>query len=99
MPKNAAQKVDQRALQVPQRQIAVEDQSLALVEHRRVRGVVVGAVGAADDNDADRRLAGQHGADLHRRGLRAQHRRWRVSLRGEVERVLVGARRDDAAGC
>ncbi len=37
------------------------------------------------------RLARQHGADLHRRGLRAQHRRRQVALRGKVERVVVGA--------
>ena len=92
MPKKRAQEIDQRALQMAQREVAIEDQALALVEHRRVRRVVVGAVGAADDDDADRRRLRQHGADLHRRGLRAQHRRRLVALRRQVERVLVGAR-------
>ena len=88
-----AQEVDQRALQMAERQVAIEDQALALVEHRRVRRVMVGAIGAADDDDADRRRLRQHGADLHRRGLRAQHRRRLVALRRQVERVVVGARR------
>ena len=92
MPKKRAQEVDQRALQMAERQVAIEDQALALVEHRRVRRVVVGAVGAADDDDADRRRLRQHGADLHRRGLRAQHRRRRVARARQVERVVVGAR-------
>ena len=76
-----------------ERHVAIEHQTLALVEHRRVRRVVVGAIGAADHDHADRRLLRQHGADLHRRGLRAQHRRRPVASRRQIERVVVGARR------
>ena len=82
MREEGAQEIDQAAFQVAERQVAIDDQPLALMEHRRVRGVVVGAIGAADDDDPDRRLLRQHGADLHRRGVRAQHRRRLVALRG-----------------
>jgi hypothetical protein len=35
----------------------------------------------------------KHGANLHRRGLGAQHRWRQVALRGQIERVVIGARR------
>ncbi len=73
--------------------VAVERQPLALVEHRRVRGVVVGAVGAPDGDHPERQIARQHRAHLHRRGVGAQHARRFVAGRGQVERVVVGARR------
>ncbi len=92
MPKNCTEEVDQRALQMAKRQVAIEDQALALVEHRRVGCVMVGAVGAADDDGADRRRLVEHGADLHRRGVGAQHRRRLVAARRQVERVVIGAR-------
>ena len=92
MPKKVRRKSISAPFEVAESEVAVQHQAFALVEHRRVRRVVVGAVGAADDDDADRRLLGQHGADLHRRGLGAQHRRWGVALCRQVERVVVGAR-------
>jgi hypothetical protein len=69
-----AQEVDQAALEVPERDRAVDHQPLDLVEHGRVRRVVVGAEGAAGHDHPDRRLLRQHGPDLHRRGVRPQHR-------------------------
>ena len=50
----------------------IDDQPLDLVEHRRVRRVVVFAIHLARRDDAHRRLLRQHGADLDRRGVRAQ---------------------------
>ena len=45
-----------------------------LVEHRAVGGVQrVGAEAPARADHVHRQRAGQHGADLHRRGVRAQH--------------------------
>jgi hypothetical protein len=65
-----------------------------LVEHRRVRGVAVLTEDAARRDDADRRrLLRHHGADLHRRGVRAQqHRAARRRVR-EIEGVVHRARR------
>ena len=48
------------------------DQALDLMEHGRMRGVVVAAVCAARRDDAKRRLTVLHGADLHRRRMGAQ---------------------------
>lgn len=56
-----------------ERDALVDHQPLDLMEHRRVRRIRVGAIGAARRDDADRRLLVQHGADLHRRGVGAQH--------------------------
>ena len=84
--------VVERALEVGHRDALVDDQPLDLVEHRAVRGVVlVGAEHPARADDVDRRLAGQHRARLHRRGVRAQHDR--VLGRLGPEGVLHGARR------
>src|SRR5262252_4418623 len=71
----------------------VDDEPLDLVEHGRVGLIAVAAVGAAGDDDADRRLLRQHGPDLHRRGMRAQQQPRAVGLRIEKERVLHLARR------
>ena len=89
-----AQEVDQAALQVAQRDVAVDHQPLALVEHRRVRGVVVGAVGAAGRDDADRQVAASAwcGPAPARCGCAARGG-GSLPLRGQIERVVVGARR------
>ena len=83
----------QNPFQVAEMRAAVDDQALDLVEHRRVRLVAVAAIGAARDDDADRRLLAQHGAHLHRRGVRAQQQPRAVRLRIEEERVVHVARR------
>ena len=69
------------------------DQTLDLVEHRRVRLVAVAAEGAARHDDADRRLLRQHGADLHRARMGAQDHARAVGLLVEVERIMLLARR------
>src|SRR5579863_3091259 len=58
--------------QVAEVRALVDDQSLDLMKHRRVRLVRIAAIGATGNDDADRRLLRQHGAHLHRRGVRAQ---------------------------
>ena len=82
-----AHEIGQAALQVPHVHAPVDQQPLDLMEHRRVGGVAVAAVGAAGGDDPERRLAGQHGADLHRAGVGAQQQRAAVDLGVEVERV------------
>ena len=72
----------QRALQVGERDVLVDREALDLVELRRVRRVAVAAVDAAGDDDVERRRVLLHRADLHRRGVRAQH-----DVVGDVERV------------
>ena len=78
----------QRALQVAERQVLVDRQALDLVELGRVRGVVVGPVDAARDDDVQRRRLQLHRAHLHRRGLRAQDH-----VVGDVEGVRLRPRR------
>jgi hypothetical protein len=51
----------------------VDHQAFDLMEHRRVGRVGILPVGLARNDDADRRCLGFHGADLHRRGMGAQH--------------------------
>ena len=82
----------QRAAQVGHRQAPVHRESLDLVEHRGVGGVeFVGAEGAADRDDVDRQVALEQRADLHRRGVGAQH--LARAVRRDVEGVLLAARR------
>ena len=90
-------------LQVAKAHVLAEPEALDLVEHRRVRRVVVDAVRAAGRDHADvghRRRAGVplrvrlRVADLHRRGVRAQVEPAPfVVLDVDVERVLHRARR------
>ena len=64
--------IEQR-LQVAHRDVLVDVEAFELVEIRRVRGVGgVAAVNAARRDDADRRRALEHRADLHGRRVRAQ---------------------------
>jgi hypothetical protein len=60
-----------------------------------VRRVVVAAIDGTRGDDCERRLAAQHLADLHGRGVRAQQRRARVRARRlhDEERVLHVGRR------
>src|SRR3546814_3631406 len=55
------------------------------MEHRRVRGIVIGTEGAPRHDDADRRLLGQHVAGLHRRGVGAQNLAAAVGRRARSE--------------
>ena len=72
-PEERAREVLERALEVRQREAAVDREALDLLEHRRVRRVErVAAVDAARADHVDRRRLLLHHAHLHRRGLRAQ---------------------------
>ncbi|MNQ92180.1 hypothetical protein D3C85_1075970 [compost metagenome] len=76
----------QRRLQMTHVDIAIDHQTLDLMEHRRVGGVRILTEGAAGRDDADRRLLAHHGAHLHRAGVGAQHlalARFRVGLEEE----------------
>src|SRR6185312_737606 len=66
----------------------VDHQPLDLMEHRRVRRVVIRAEGSARHDDADRRLLRQHGADLDRRGVGTQQPAMTFRRFGEIERVV-----------
>ena len=82
----------ERAAQVGHGQALVDRQPLHLMEDRGVGGVqFVGAERAADRDDVDRQVALQQRADLHRRGVGAQH--LPRPVRGDVEGVLLAARR------
>ena len=72
---------EQRALEVAERDVLVDREALDLVELRRVRRVVVAPVGAAGDDDVQRRRLQLHRAHLHRRGVRAQDARRRSCRR------------------
>ncbi|EGE58936.1 hypothetical protein RHECNPAF_253009 [Rhizobium etli CNPAF512] len=68
--------------------LLVDDQALDLMEHRRMRGIAVLAIGLAGNDDADRRLLRFHGAHLHRRGVGAQHLALTVLVGIEEEGVV-----------
>ena len=71
---------------------AVDDQPLDLVEHRRVGRVVIAAEGPPRHDDAQRRLLRLHRADLHGRGMGAQHQARAVRAWRQIERVVLLAR-------
>src|SRR5690348_4761570 len=81
-----ADELGQRALEVGETGGLVDQQAFDLVEHRRVGLVRIAAVDLARRDDADRRLAPGHAADLHRRRMRAQQ-----ATVTEVEGVVHGA--------
>ena len=68
-----AREVQQRPLQVRERDVLVDREALDLVELRRVRGVEVAPVDPARHDDVERRRVLLHRAHLHRRGVRPQH--------------------------
>ena len=71
--KHALNKVVERALKVAKGNALVDDQTLDLVELRKVAGIGrVGTVDGARANHVDGRLLRLHGVDLHARGLGAQ---------------------------
>ena len=78
----------ERALEVAEREAAVDGEALDLLEHRRVRRVErVAPVDAARADHVDGRRLRSIVAHLHRRGVRAQ-----ADARGDPERVRVGLR-------
>ena len=76
------------AFMFAKRDALAHHQAFDLVKHRRVRDVVIVAIHAARRDQRERRLAGEHRADLHRRGMRAQQ-----PAVGKIERVVHRARR------
>ena len=71
--KNALQNCFHRPFQMAQMDALIHHQRLDLVEHGRMGGVAVHAIGAPRRDHADGRLLLQHHPHLHRRGVGAQH--------------------------
>ena len=80
--------IAQAALEMAHMDGAVDRQALQLMEHRRVRHVAVAAIGASRRDDAHRWTVGEHVANLHRRGVGAQHRAPSVTRRRQIEGVV-----------
>src|SRR5437867_2575247 len=78
----------ERALEIADRDVAIDGQAFDLVEHRRVRDVGVAPVDPARHDEAHGRPLRLHRPDLHGRGVRPQQR-----VLAQVERVLHVARR------
>src|SRR5882762_7573648 len=78
----------QDPFEVAEMRTLVDDEAFDLVELRRMRRIGIDAVGAARADHADRRFLRQHGADLHRRGVRAQQHARTIFLRNEEEGVV-----------
>ena len=78
----------QRAFQVGEADVFINDQTFHLVEHRGVGLIVVVTIDASRRDNTDRRLLVFHGADLHAGGLGAQQ-----ASGIEPESVVVSARR------
>src|SRR5665213_3159165 len=79
----------QDPFQMAEMRALVDDETLDLVEHRRVCLIAIASICAAGNNDADRRLLGEHGAHLHRRRVRAQQQPRSVRFRIEIELSLI----------
>ena len=78
---------------MPHMNAITNHQPLALMEHRRMGGVMVGPIGAARHNNTNWRLGGFHGADLHRRGVGAQNLALSLGIGRQIESVMFLARR------
>ena len=79
----------QRALEVRDAHAFIHVEPFHLVELREMRGIdFVAAIRGAGRDDADRRRAAFHRANLHRAGVRAQQ-----SAIGQIKGVLLVARR------
>src|SRR5579859_1179064 len=87
----------ERALEVAEGDVAVYRQALDLMEHGRVSSIgSVTAMHFAGDHHAHRRWLALHGADLDRRGMRAQQQALALRLgflSGDEQSVLRVARR------
>ena len=86
-PKIAWANALQRPGEVGERDVLVDREPFDLVELGRVRAVVVAPVGAAWDDEVERRRVLLHRADLHRRRVGAQDH-----VVGQVERVRLEPR-------
>ena len=78
----------QRAFQVGEVDVGINNQPFHLMEHRGVSLIVIVTIYTARGDNTDRRLFFLHGADLHAGSLRTQQTR-----RVKPESVVVSARR------
>src|SRR5688572_16781987 len=87
-----AQEMSQHTFQVGKRDGIVDHEPFDLMEHRRVRRVVVVAIDRAGHDDLQRRPAALHGADLHRRGVRSQQPavRYKEGILHVARRMVFG---------
>src|ERR1700716_2783980 len=83
----------QDPFEVAEMRALVDDETFDLVKLRRVGGVGIDPIGASRTDDADRRLLGQHGAHLHRRGVGTQQHARAILFWPEEERVVHLPRR------
>ncbi len=82
------QESGQDATQVRHADTLIHQQTFHLVKHRRMRDIVVVPESASRCDDADRRALLQHGANLHRRCMRAQQ----LAATVKIKRIHVRAR-------
>ena len=78
----------QNPAQIADMRLLVDDKAFDLMEHRRMGGVGILAIGLAGNDDADRRLLAFHGADLHWRSVGAQHLALALFIRLEEEGIV-----------
>ncbi len=75
----------------------VDDEAFALMEHRRVRHVIVRTIRAAKADDLDWRFMSHHMTDLHSRGVRAEQLALAFAFFGfvvrQIESIVHFARR------
>ena len=83
-----AQEINQTALQMAKMNVPINHQAFYLMKHRRMRRIMIRAIGAARHNHANGRRFSQHCADLHRRCMGAQH--WAPTIhRRHVKRIMI----------
>ena len=92
-----AHEVGEHDLQVLEADVLADPQAFALVEHRRMRGVAVDAVGAArrDDADLGHRVAAPAYLRRVRAGIAHLHR---AGVRAQVEPAALGVLHVDVEG-
>ena len=79
--------VIERALQVAEGNVGIDREPFDLMKHRRMAGVRrIVAMHFPGNHDAQRRLHLLHGANLHRRRMRAQQQALALRLRLPVPR-------------
>ncbi len=73
--KERLHKLFEHPLEVGHRDVLIQRQPLNLVEHRRMRLVIIRPIHTTGADHADRRALLLHAADLHGAGMRAKHMR------------------------
>ena len=64
-------------------------QTLALVKHRGVGGIMVRPIGTSRNNDPHRRFGGLHRPHLHRRCMGAQHLAPALGIGRQIEGIML----------